>query len=63
MPPALADAPNVLFLMVDTLRADHLGTYGRAGDPTPVIDAYAADSIVFEDNFAAASWTRSWMKR
>ncbi|MCB9681729.1 MAG: sulfatase [Alphaproteobacteria bacterium] len=59
VPAALANKPNVLVIAVDTLRADHLGTYGRAGDPTPVIDAYAADSIVFEDNFAAASWTRS----
>jgi arylsulfatase A-like enzyme len=55
----LADAPNVMVIMVDTLRADHLGTYGYPGNPTPNIDAFASDGIVFEENFAAASWTRS----
>lgn len=57
-PAALADAPNVLFVMVDTLRADHLGAYG-ADIPTPHLDALAADGILFEQAFAAASWTRS----
>lgn len=54
VPAALEDAPNVLFIMVDTLRADHL----RAG-LTPNIDAMAADGVVFEQAFAQASWTRS----
>ena len=54
VPQALEDAPNVLFIMVDTLRADHL----RAG-LTPNLDAMAADGVVFEQAFAQASWTRS----
>jgi arylsulfatase A-like enzyme len=58
-PAALADKPNVLMIVVDTLRADALGTYGKAGNPTPAIDALAADSVVFEQHVAAASWTRS----
>jgi arylsulfatase A-like enzyme len=57
--PALADKPNVLMIVVDTLRADALGTYGHPGNPTPAIDALAADSVVFEQHVAAASWTRS----
>lgn len=59
VPAALVDAPNVLVIAVDTLRADHLGTYGKDGNPSPTIDALGADGIVFEQGFAAASWTRS----
>lgn len=58
-PASMADKPNVLMIVVDTLRADALGTYGKAGNPTPAIDALAADSVVFEQHVAAASWTRS----
>lgn len=58
-PAALAEKPNVLYVMVDTLRADYLGAYGKADAKTPVIDALAADSIVFEQGFAQASWTRA----
>lgn len=53
------DSPDVLLIMVDTLRADYLGTYGMEGNPTPVLDAFAADALVFEQAFAQASWTRS----
>lgn len=51
-------APNVLFVMVDTLRADHVGALG-ADFQTPAIDGLAADGVVFEQAFAAASWTRA----
>lgn len=43
-----ADLPNVLFITVDTLRADHLGCYGYFRDTTPRIDALAARGVVFE---------------
>lgn len=59
VPEVLQKAPNVLVISVDTLRADYLGTYGKEGNPTPVIDALANDGVVFEKNFAQASWTRS----
>jgi arylsulfatase A-like enzyme len=59
LPKPLADKPNVLLIMVDTLRADHLGTYGKEGNPTPAIDALAKDGVVFENAYAQASWTRA----
>lgn len=59
VPPALADKPNVLLIAIDTLRADHLGSYGKEGNPTPVLDGIAKDGVVFENHFANASWTRS----
>jgi arylsulfatase A-like enzyme/Flp pilus assembly protein TadD len=40
--------PNVVFITIDTLRADHLGCYGYKQIRTPNIDALAADSVRFE---------------
>lgn len=49
--------PNVIFIMVDTLRADRLGAYGNTGGFTPVMDALAAEGVLFERCQSAASWT------
>ncbi|MCO4743549.1 MAG: sulfatase-like hydrolase/transferase [Proteobacteria bacterium] len=59
VPEGMADRPDVLVIMVDTLRADYLGAYGKEGNPTPALDALAADAVLFESAFAQASWTRS----
>lgn len=56
---ALAERPNMLLIMVDTLRADHLGSYGFPEPISPHMDDMAADGVVFEKAFAAASWTRA----
>jgi len=50
--------PNVLLIVVDTLRADHLGYAGYAGDLTPHIDQLAQRSVDFERAYASAAWTR-----
>jgi membrane-anchored protein YejM (alkaline phosphatase superfamily) len=40
------DGPNVLVMVVDTLRADHVGAYGgRAA--TPTIDSLAREGLRF----------------
>jgi len=46
---ALAAAPNVVFVSVDTLRADHLGCYGHPAGLSPHIDQLAAQALLFED--------------
>ena len=51
-------AGNVIVIVVDTLRADHLPSYGYAQGHTPNLDAFADDSIRFEQAFSNASWTR-----
>ena len=51
-------APNVVLIMVDTLRADHLSCYGSTAVKTPHIDALAADGTRWANAFAQASWTR-----
>lgn len=48
--------PNVVFVSVDTLRADALGTYGSSV-PTPVIDRLGREGVVFEHAYAPAPVT------
>ena len=50
--------PHVFLVLVDTLRADHLGAYGYDKPTSPAVDALAADSTVFDRTFAPAPWTR-----
>jgi len=49
---------NVLFLVVDTLRADHLPAYGYERGSTPHLDRFAEDAIRFDQAFTNSSWTR-----
>lgn len=56
--PAPAGSPNVIFLLVDTLRADRLGCYGHDPEVAPVIDRLAAEGVRFERAYAQATWTR-----
>ena len=53
---APASGPIVL-ISIDTLRADHLPAYGYQRVKTPVIDALAADGIVFERAYSHAPQT------
>lgn len=48
---------NVIYIMVDTLRADHLGIYGYERNTSPVIDAFAKDSTLYKYAFTPAPWT------
>jgi arylsulfatase A-like enzyme len=51
------DAPNVLLITVDTLRADHLHCYGQPLPTSPHIDALAAHGVVFDRAIAASGYT------
>jgi len=55
--PGDVEAPNVVVIVLDTLRADHIGALGNAGGLTPVLDAFAQTATTFERCFAPASWT------
>ncbi|MEM6456017.1 MAG: sulfatase [Acidobacteriota bacterium] len=48
---------NLLLLVVDTLRADHLGLYGYDRPTSPHLDRFAAEALVFEDAISQAPWT------
>jgi arylsulfatase A-like enzyme len=56
--PAPEGAPNILFLLVDTLRADHLQSYGYEKQTSPVLDRIAAEGLRFHAAYAQATWTR-----
>ena len=48
---------NVVVVMVDTLRADHMSTFGYERQTTPFIDQFAGDGVVFDWNWSQASCT------
>ncbi|MEQ8764650.1 MAG: sulfatase [Planctomycetota bacterium] len=49
---------RVVMISIDTLRADHLGTYGYPKETSPVLDALASEKgVVFEETFSQAIWT------
>jgi arylsulfatase len=48
----------VLVVLVDALRADHLGCYGYPRPTSPTIDSLAARGVVFERAHSQAPWTK-----
>jgi arylsulfatase A-like enzyme len=54
---ALQKKPNILFLMLDTLRADHLSGYGYERQTSPVLDAFARENLKAAFAMTAAPWT------
>ncbi len=65
-PPAAAEPPpasaaptpaNLVLVTLDTTRADHLGCYGYARPTTPSLDAFAAESLLFERCYAPVPHT------
>lgn len=51
------NAPNVVLISIDTLRADVLGAYGGRVGTTPALDRLAAEGVVFESALTPAPWT------
>ena len=52
---------NVLFIVIDTLRAEHLGSYGYSRDTSPVLDRLAHSGVRFERQLSQSSWTKASM--
>jgi len=57
LPRAAADAPNVLLVVLDTVRADALTPYGSARDTTPNLNRLAASGVRFVEARSTAPWT------
>jgi len=53
--------PNIVLIIVDALRADHLGCYGFPQNISPELDRIAREGVLFENVFAQSSWTRPSM--
>jgi len=47
----------VVVIVIDTLRADHLPSYGYAHDTAPLMSELARDGVVFERAYSTSSWT------
>jgi arylsulfatase A-like enzyme len=49
--------PHILLITIDSLRADHVSTYGHYRETTPFIDLFAKESTIFRNAYSAANWT------
>jgi choline-sulfatase len=55
------DDVNVVFILIDTLRADHLASYGYERQTSPTLDMLAESGVRFAMVEAQSSWTKSSM--
>lgn len=51
------DRPNVILMVLDTQRADHLSCYGYHRDTSPTLSQFAEQGILFENAISQSSWT------
>lgn len=49
--------PNIVLIIIDTLRADHLGCYGYERDTSPNIDKLARNGVMFTQAISQAGFT------
>ena len=48
---------NVVLIVIDTLRADHLSFNGYERNTSPVLDKFASESLNFTHAYSTSSWT------
>ncbi|MCP5094299.1 MAG: sulfatase [Chloroflexi bacterium] len=53
----MTDLPDILFIVLDTQRADRLGCYGHKKAITPNLDKFAEQGTLFEQAISPAQWT------
>lgn len=56
--PAPAKGANVLFILIDSLRSDHLDCYGYERPTAPFLAQMAQEGVLFEEVCAPCSWTK-----
>ncbi|MBZ5720814.1 MAG: sulfatase [Acidobacteriia bacterium] len=57
LPAPAPGSPNVLVIVVDTLRADHVSSYGYNRPTTPNLDHLAQQGVLFENAISPSSWS------
>lgn len=57
LPPAKPDAPDVVLVVLDTVRAGNLSTYGYGRPTAPALDALARDGALFLDATSPSTWS------
>lgn len=55
------DDVNVLFILVDTLRASRMSAYGYERETTPFLESLVSTGVRFDYHIAQSSWTKSSM--
>src|SRR5919202_5975851 len=50
----MVDRPNVVVIVADTFRRDHLGVYGNQRISTPHLDGFARESVVFDHHVVSS---------
>ena len=51
------DGPSVILIIIDTLRADHLGCHGYERDTSPNIDRFSREAVFFRNAISPSPWT------
>jgi len=57
LPAPMIGTPNVLLIVLDTVRAFNLSLYGYARNTSPSLDGFAAGGTTFDRAFSTAPWT------
>lgn len=57
LPPAASGMPNVLLIVLDTVRSHNLSVYGYDRPTTPSLEAFAERSVRFKRAITSAPWT------
>jgi arylsulfatase A-like enzyme len=52
---------NVLFILIDTLRAERMSAYGYSRETTPFLSKLSSTGIRFGRNISQSSWTKASM--
>lgn len=50
--------PDVFIYLIDACRPDRLGCYGYDRPTSPAIDSFAREATLYENAYAASTWTR-----
>jgi arylsulfatase A-like enzyme len=53
----MSQKPNILLIILDTLRRDHLSSYGYTRDTSPYLDEFSTHATIFNRAIAPAQWT------
>jgi arylsulfatase A-like enzyme len=57
LPAAAPGSPNVLLIVLDTVRSDHTSLYGYSRHTTPNLERIAREGVTFEQAFSTSCWT------
>lgn len=56
--PEEGERPNIIFIMIDALRADRVGYNGHVNDTTPALDSFSKKGVRFKNAYSHSSHTK-----